>query len=89
MWATRVWWMLRSFGFRGELSVLDGGLEAWTAAGGEVAKEEVQVNEGSSGQAKDAAPSPTQCGSTGSSGSSGRLSVRPVRAGAFVGKARP
>jgi thiosulfate/3-mercaptopyruvate sulfurtransferase len=44
MWATRVWWMLRSFGFRGELSVLDGGLKAWTAAGGEVATEEVRVS---------------------------------------------
>ena len=44
MWATRVWWMLRSFGFRGELSVLDGGLKAWTAAGGEVAQlEEVRI----------------------------------------------
>ena len=43
MWATRVWWMLRSFGFRGELSVLDGGLKAWTAAGGEVAQEKVCI----------------------------------------------
>lgn len=36
MWATRVWWMLSSFGFRGRISVLDGGLKAWRAAGFEV-----------------------------------------------------
>jgi thiosulfate/3-mercaptopyruvate sulfurtransferase len=34
MWATRVWWLLNSFGFEGRVSVLDGGLKAWTAAGG-------------------------------------------------------
>ena len=33
MWATRVWWLLHSFGFQGHVSVLDGGLDAWTAAG--------------------------------------------------------
>ena len=37
MWATRVWWMLQSYGFRGHVSILDGGLSAWKAAGGEVA----------------------------------------------------
>ena len=37
MWATRVWWLLHSFGFRGRVSVLDGGLKAWQAAGGEIA----------------------------------------------------
>ena len=73
MWATRVWWMLRSFGFRGQVSVLDGGLKAWTAAGGEVVK---------AGPDPEAAPSPTQ------RESGGRLSLRPVRVGAFVGKAR-
>lgn len=34
MWATRVWWLLNSFGFASKVSVLDGGLTAWTAAGG-------------------------------------------------------
>ena len=34
MWATRVWYLLDSFGFEGEVSVLDGGLKAWTRAGG-------------------------------------------------------
>jgi len=32
MWATRLWWQLRYFGFD-EVSVLDGGLAAWTSAG--------------------------------------------------------
>ena len=32
MWATRVWWMLRSFGFDGA-AVLDGGFEKWKAEG--------------------------------------------------------
>lgn len=31
MWATRLWWMLRHFGHE-NVSVLDGGLPAWTAA---------------------------------------------------------
>ncbi len=31
MWATRVWWMLRAFGF--EAAVLDGGFDKWTAEG--------------------------------------------------------
>lgn len=35
MWATRVWWMLNAFGFE-NAAVLDGGLSAWTAAGGEL-----------------------------------------------------
>ena len=34
MWATRVWYLMDSFGFEGEVSVLDGGLQAWTRAGG-------------------------------------------------------
>jgi thiosulfate/3-mercaptopyruvate sulfurtransferase len=32
MWATRLWWMLRVFGFDA-VSVLDGGFRAWTAGG--------------------------------------------------------
>jgi thiosulfate/3-mercaptopyruvate sulfurtransferase len=32
MWATRMWWLLRYFGFD-DASVLDGGLPAWKAAG--------------------------------------------------------
>jgi thiosulfate/3-mercaptopyruvate sulfurtransferase len=32
MWATRLWWLLRSFGFD-HAHVLDGGWAAWTAAG--------------------------------------------------------
>jgi thiosulfate/3-mercaptopyruvate sulfurtransferase len=35
MWATRLWWLLRYFG-HDDTSVLDGGLGAWTAAGGPV-----------------------------------------------------
>lgn len=35
MWATRAWWMLHSAGHK-RVSVLDGGLEAWQAAGGEL-----------------------------------------------------
>ena len=34
MWATSVWYLMDSFGFEGEVSVLDGGLQAWTRAGG-------------------------------------------------------
>ena len=34
MWATRVWYLMTSFGFEGRISVLDGGLKAWTRAGG-------------------------------------------------------
>ncbi len=32
MWATRVWWMLRAFGFE-RVAVLDGGWEKWQAEG--------------------------------------------------------
>lgn len=35
MWATRLWWLLRYFGFD-DTSVLDGGLVAWQAEGREV-----------------------------------------------------
>jgi thiosulfate/3-mercaptopyruvate sulfurtransferase len=35
MWATRLWWLLRYFG-HDAVSVLDGGLAAWQAAGGSV-----------------------------------------------------
>jgi thiosulfate/3-mercaptopyruvate sulfurtransferase len=39
MWATRVWWMLRAFGFD-EAAVLDGGWQAWTEAGGAVSRDD-------------------------------------------------
>ena len=32
MWATRCWWVLRSWGFA-NVSVLDGGLDVWVAEG--------------------------------------------------------
>ena len=34
MWATRVWYLMNAFGYEGQVSVLDGGLKAWTRAGG-------------------------------------------------------
>jgi thiosulfate/3-mercaptopyruvate sulfurtransferase len=37
-WAARVWWMLRWIGFD-RAALLDGGLKAWTAAGGELSTE--------------------------------------------------
>jgi thiosulfate/3-mercaptopyruvate sulfurtransferase len=40
MWATRLWWLLRFFA-HDDVSVLDGGLAAWTAAGGPVVAGEV------------------------------------------------
>jgi len=39
-WAARVWWMLRWIGFE-RAALLDGGLNAWTAAGGELSTEPV------------------------------------------------
>lgn len=38
MWATRVWWMLKAFGFD-EVAVLNGGFTAWQAAGAPVTDE--------------------------------------------------
>ena len=38
MWATRVWWMLRAFGFE-RVAVLDGGWEKWQAEGRPVSSE--------------------------------------------------
>ena len=38
MWATRVWWMLRAFGFE-RAAVLDGGWEKWQAEGRPVSTE--------------------------------------------------
>ena len=38
MWATRVWWMLRAFGFE-RVAVLDGGWEKWKAEGRPVSAE--------------------------------------------------
>jgi thiosulfate/3-mercaptopyruvate sulfurtransferase len=39
-WAARVWWMLRWIGFD-RAALLDGGLDAWMAAGGELSTEPV------------------------------------------------
>ena len=44
-WAARVWWMLRWIGFD-RAALLDGGLAAWTAAGGELSTESVQRTPG-------------------------------------------
>ena len=38
MWATRVWWMLRAFGFE-DAAVLNGGWQKWTAEGRPVSTE--------------------------------------------------
>jgi thiosulfate/3-mercaptopyruvate sulfurtransferase len=40
-WAARVWWMLRWIGFD-RAALLDGGLNAWTAANGELSSEPVE-----------------------------------------------
>ena len=42
MWAARVWWMLRAFGFD-NAAVLDGGWDKWTAEGRPVATDAPQV----------------------------------------------
>lgn len=42
-WAARVWWMLRWIGFD-RAALLDGGLDAWTTAGGELSTEPVLRN---------------------------------------------
>jgi len=46
MWATRLWWLLRYFGFD-DTSVLDGGLPGWSAAGGPLASSESRYPEAS------------------------------------------
>lgn len=33
MWAARAWMMFKAFSFRGQVAVLDGGQQAWTASG--------------------------------------------------------
>ena len=45
MWATRAWWMLHSCGHK-NVSVLDGGFEAWFGAGGEQARGENSYPQG-------------------------------------------
>jgi thiosulfate/3-mercaptopyruvate sulfurtransferase len=45
MWATRLWWLLRYFGFD-NVSVLDGGFPAWRAAGLPVTSSAVPVAAG-------------------------------------------
>ncbi len=45
MWATRVWWMLRSIGFD-RARVLDGGYRKWQAEGGPVSSEAVRYAPG-------------------------------------------
>jgi thiosulfate/3-mercaptopyruvate sulfurtransferase len=41
MWATRVWWLLRSIGFD-DAAVLDGGWQAWTTDGRDISTEPEQ-----------------------------------------------
>lgn len=45
MWATRVWWMLRAFGFD-NAAILDGGIDKWEAEGRPVASGEESYPEG-------------------------------------------
>ena len=42
VWATRLWWMLRAFGFD-SVSVLDGGMKAWRAGGLPISTETPEV----------------------------------------------
>jgi thiosulfate/3-mercaptopyruvate sulfurtransferase len=44
VWAARIWWLLRSIGHQGA-AVLNGGLRAWVAAGGELAHSRPQAGE--------------------------------------------
>ena len=44
-WATRMWWLLRYFGFE-DVRVLDGGLPAWKAVGGELSTEPASYPQG-------------------------------------------
>jgi thiosulfate/3-mercaptopyruvate sulfurtransferase len=37
--ASRLWWLFRHFGHEGSAAVLDGGLQAWTRAGGSLTRE--------------------------------------------------
>lgn len=43
VWAARLWWMLRWSGFE-QVALLDGGIKAWTDAGGELTTEVVKPN---------------------------------------------
>ena len=45
MWATRLWWVLRSCGLR-DVSVLDGGIAAWKEAGLPLSSEEIEYPRG-------------------------------------------
>jgi thiosulfate/3-mercaptopyruvate sulfurtransferase len=74
MWATRVWWMLQSFGFRGRVSVLDGGLDAWVSSGLPVENDPPKKQPAAARDREGAAV--------------GSFQVRSCRPGAFVDKQR-